>query len=202
LAAYDAQPCARAERPPASLPGALVAALLGARSTQLLEREPVLSRTIRCAIPAVVLLLMLGCAPSAMHHAFSFDARADSSDVEVLDFRYGDSKLPATRPSDRQLRDGQVPQYAIVGGPMPRPSSLYVKWRLKSTNQVYEDAVDLRNRLPRDITDHRVYFLISGPQLYVYLVTPERIPNGNSPGPISRYSHLKTITVYPDNSQK
>jgi hypothetical protein len=65
-----------------------------------------------------------------------------------------------------------------------------------------EETVDLRYRLPRDITDHRVYFIVRGPQLYVYLISPERRPPdmpGNGP---RVYSHLKTTTIYPDQPKQ
>jgi hypothetical protein len=51
---------------------------------------------------------------------------------------------------------------------------LYVKWRIKSTGEIYEDTVDLRNRLPEDMHRQRIRFVVWGPQLYVYLISPKR----------------------------
>lgn len=131
-------------------------------------------------------------------HAFSFDARWDSPDVEVLNYRYGDSKQPGARVQEYSLRDGKIPQAAGINGPMLRGDFLYVKWRIKNTGDVFEDTVDLRSRLPADIAQHRVHFVIKGPQLYVYLISPERKPADWPPNGPRRYDFLKVITIYPD----
>ena len=83
---------------------------------------------------------------------------------------------------------------------MLRGDFLYVKWRIKSTGMVYEDTVDLRNRLPADIKDHRVTFIIRGPQLYVYLIPPEgrKRAKGKPPNGPRMYEDLDTVTIYPD----
>lgn len=74
----------------------------------------------------------------------------------------------------RQAKDGDFLGYQMgVNGPIPVGEFLYVKWRLKATGEVFEQRVDLRGRLPRDMTDHELTFVIDGPQLYVYVVTPQ-----------------------------
>ena len=81
---------------------------------------------------------------------------------------------------------------------MRRPDSLYVKWLMKDKNKIYEDTADLRNRLPKDFTDCEVYFVVQGPQLFVYLVYPDaREPNSAAVGP-SKYRHRKVLKIYPD----
>lgn len=80
---------------------------------------------------------------------------------------------------------------------MLRGDFLYVKWRNERTGQVYEDTVDLRQRLPADIAKHRIHFIIKGPQLYVYLISPEpRPPNMPVNGP-RMYRNLKSTLIYP-----
>jgi hypothetical protein len=135
--------------------------------------------------------------PAVVDHAFSFDAISDSSDVYVLDYRYGDSKLPMVRNPEHLLKEGRSLQSANIIGPMKQGDSLYVKWRIKSTGQIYEDTVDLRSRLPADITDHKIYFIIQGPQLYVYLISPERRPPDVPRNGPRAFSHLRTTTIYP-----
>ena len=75
---------------------------------------------------------------------------------------------------------------------------LYVKWRIKDTGLVYEETVDLRQRLPRNIKDHTVYFDIKGAQLYVYLISPERRPPDMPPNGPHMYDYRKIFTIYPD----
>jgi hypothetical protein len=85
-----------------------------------------------------------------------------------------------------------------VSGAMLRGDFLYVKWRNVDTYQVYEDTVDLRSRLPRDIEGQRVYFMIRGSQLYVYLISREsKPPDMPAIGP-RMYRDRKVIQVYPD----
>lgn len=75
--------------------------------------------------------------------------------------------------------------------------TLYVKWRVKATNEVIEDTVDLKSRLPRDMTDHRVYFVIGGRQLNVYLVSPDLRPaHFPTVGP-KKYQYYKVYSIYP-----
>jgi len=153
-----------------------------------------------------ILVLAAVCALAAcaadtriVNHSFGFDVRRDGQDAIVLDYRYGESKLPVRAPEEA-VKKGEVFYFSGVTGPMLRGDYLYVKWRNKNTDQVYEDTVDLRSRLPDDITDHRVYFMIRGAQLYVYLIPPEskrRLPGAPSVGP-RMYSDLDTKKIYPD----
>ena len=148
-----------------------------------------------------VLFALLGCASGSklVDHAFSFDAVRESPDVQVLNYQYGNSKQPGARPPAWALqKEGYVAGGTSINGPMLQGDTLYVKWRIKSTNAVYEDTVDLRKRLPADITNHRIHFEAKGPQLYVYLISPQPNPPGwptyDPPG----YTHKKTYVIYPD----
>lgn len=78
------------------------------------------------AIP--LLLVMTACAssPDIVEHGFSFDARWDSKDVEILNYRYGNSNQPGARPQDYSLREGKAPQQASITGKFPREDTLYV----------------------------------------------------------------------------
>jgi hypothetical protein len=157
------------------------------------------------------LALSVGCAtgPSLVNHSFSFDARWDSPDIEILEYRYGDN--PMTRTPNYRAKDGGIRQSLGVNGPFPRGDSLYVKWKLKSSGAVHEDTVDLRERLPRDMTNHRIYFVVDGHQLRVFLISPEKV-SGRCPAdralaartmePRDRvfrlYCDRQITTIYPD----
>ena len=154
------------------------------------------------ALLVVVMLALAGCATNAevVDHAFSFDTRYDGQDAEVLDYRYGASKLPVRAP-EAAVSEGKPLYQANVHGPMLRGDSLYVKWRDKATGKVYEDTVDLRQRLPANITDQRIHLIIKGPQLYVYLISPgPKRPNSTVGGP-RMYRDLETTLIYPDKPQ-
>src|SRR5438128_7415003 len=145
-------------------------------------------RTLNLIFPIALCLLLGACTSSSssqtlseklaedpnaklfVEHAFSFDAPNDSRDVEILDYRYGDSGIPATHADEKSRREGRVRQYVNVNGSMLRGDFLYVKWRIKTSGAVFEDTVDLRRGLPADLKDHRIHFIVDGSQLYVYLI--------------------------------
>jgi len=137
-------------------------------------------------------------------HSFSFDTPHDSPDVEVLDYKYGRSGNVATRPEKKRVEMGQTFASSSASGPIPRGDFLYVKWRLKNRMKMgeylgtYEDHVDLRNRLPADITGLRIHFVIDGSQLYIYLISPGLKPASEPAGPVAQYSMQKQVKIYPD----
>jgi len=179
------------------------------------------SHWIICLIMGLLLTTLTVCAtggPQLVDHAFGFDAVRDSPDAQILDYRYGDSQLPGARASKSEIRREVVRQGTNINGPMRRGDSLYVKWRIKSTGQIYEDTVDLKSRLPRDITHDRIHFIVKGSQLYVYLITSEKLRPNPCPPPIERhklrksvnpndrifatYCSLKIATLYPDQPKQ
>lgn len=131
---------------------------------------------LKCLVIGVVLTLG-ACAigSDAPIHEFEFDTWVDSPDVEVLDYQYGTSRQPGVRPSAESLRLHQVGQASGVNGAMLRGEFLYVKWRIRKTGEVYEDRVDLRNRLPKDLDHCNIHFVIDGAQLNVYVISPEKV---------------------------
>lgn len=122
-----------------------------------------------------LVLALVACATGGakrVPHAFNFEGWNDgwAKQAELLAFSYGDQYAPTRAVS----RDGKGIGYSDgVNGPMPVGEFLYVKWRLKASGEVLEQRVDLRDRLPRDMTDHELTFVIDGRQLYVYVVTPQ-----------------------------
>lgn len=111
------------------------------------------------------------------YHSFSFNAITDAKkyghpEVEVLDYAYGDSHRPRTSPSkvDREMNPFFYEQNTT--GEMPRPEFLYVKWRVRATGQVFEDRVDLSHRLPADITNYEIHFVVDDAKLFVFALPP------------------------------
>jgi len=131
-------------------------------------------------------------------HAFNFEGWNDgwAQQAELLAFSYGDQYAPTRAKS----RDGKgIGNSWGVNGPMPVGEFLYVQWRLKATGEVLEQRVDLRDRLPRDMTDHELTFVIDGRQLYVYVVTPERKKAYGEPPVLKtwRSNFAKAYEIYP-----
>lgn len=151
-------------------------------------------------VAAALLLAVSGCVtePRNVFHSFSFGGYGDNQGIEILNYRYGESKLTATRPPDWSLATGHIGQGANIGGAFPVGDSLYVKWRIDATGAVYDDTVDLRNRLPHDMTDQRIHFVIKGPQLYVYLISEQLHAAGAPDCPVTVYRIFKCTSVYPE----
>ena len=152
----------------------------------------------RFTVALVYLVAACASGPQIVDHTFAFDALRDSPGTQVLDYRYGDSRLPGASNPDYIRREGRSLQRTGVTGPMRKGDSLYVKWRTLSDNKIYEETVDLRKRLPKDITDCELYFVIRGPQLYVYLVLPQRRPPNVAPNGPRQYHDNYVLTIYPD----
>lgn len=140
-------------------------------------------------------------------HSFSFDTRHDSPDAEVLDYQYGSSRQDGTYANKERVAMGEDFPSERISGAMPRGDFLYVKWRIKNRMKpweyigTYEDKVDLKTRLPADITGLRVHFVIKGSQLYVYLISPGLKPKSEPAGPVREYSSQKQVQIYPDQQK-
>lgn len=149
-----------------------------------------LAMAAACAAP-------LATVDTAQYHAFGFDARQDSPDSEILAYRYGPGNIPQLRsPFFKEDREG-LAQYGGIHATMSIEGGLYVKWRLRSTGQVFEDTVDLRVVLPNDYRNQWVYFVAKGPQLFVYRVeTTPRPADWPAIGP-RKFQHEKAHQIYP-----
>ena len=120
-----------------------------------------------------LLVVVMGCAmgPKLVSHSFNYDGFNDkwADKVDLLAYSYGDEyhKL-----EDKAAAGSTLGAQGNVNGPIPVGEFLYVRWRVKATGEVLEQRVDLRDRLPRDMTEHGLTFLMDGKQLYVYVTTP------------------------------
>lgn len=146
-------------------------------------------------------MVLNGCAMSSavVDHSFEFDARADSPDVEILDYRYGESLNPGASNPDVFKRKGEAPQGIRISGPMKVGDRLYVKWRIRETGAIYEHTADLKKRLSIDVTNQRIYFLIKGSQLHVFAIPRDdkrRQPHAPAIGP-AKYRYLDVVSIYP-----
>ena len=88
-----------------------------------------------------------------------------------------------------------IRQGASVSGDMLHSDELYVKWRINAKQKVYEDTVNLKALLPHDIRNHEIHLTINGPQLFVYLITPERRPESWPIAGSPMYHFLKVLTL-------
>ncbi len=141
--------------------------------------------------------------PRGSYHTFSFDGWFDkwAPEVDLLAYDYGGvygMVRKTTEPEDRTLgyRTG-------VHATMPSGDYLYVKWRIKSTDEIVEDKVDLRKLLPQNMFEHTVTFVIDGHQLIVYLVTP-KAKSMTAPPVLKTYlsKYNATFEIYPNNTFK
>ena len=159
----------------------------------------------RCVL--LLALLLTACAaqqpagPKLVDHAFGFDARVDSKDMEVLAFKYGIGGTPQTQaPFWKDEKDPR--QGTNTNGPMPLADTLFVKWRIRSTNEVFEDTVMLKPLLPADMNRHRIYFVVQGAQMFVYLsdLTRQKPLGEPTVGPF-RVQLYPTRQIYPSTTQ-
>lgn len=169
-------------------------------NTDLMKFPPLPEKCLKWLVSLAMLVVAAACAasPEIVDHAFAFDTGKDGQNAVVLNYRYGGPQL-AIRAPEWAVKQGRSFTFESVQRPMPKGDYLYVKWRDNATGRVYEDTVDLRHRLPEDIADHTLYFMIRGAQLYVYLISPasvERPPEMRTVGP-RMYRDRKIVRIYP-----
>ncbi len=151
---------------------------------------------------------MLG-QPERVTYDFEF-TMLDTPDIELMEYRL-ETESPThifrTVKVNTQQAGWVVLQTHNVGAmPYYRPTRLYVKWRIKSTGQEYQDTVDLTHRLPKDMEDSRLTFRMEGShlgkQLFVYLSTRELRPKDWPIQGPPIYQYHKVLVLYPDPAQQ
>ncbi|MBI3223279.1 MAG: hypothetical protein HYZ46_09530 [Nitrosomonadales bacterium] len=166
-----------------------------------------------CAI--MVLFTLTACATGGIKdkdiyqtHSFSFDVRQDMPDIEVLDYQYSNSRHNGIRANREVINMGLPFNSQGIYGPLLRGDFLYVKWRVKKPGTLlpeylgtYEDRVDLKSRLPADITGLEIHFVIRGAQLYVYLIWPYDEKHEYPVGELKNFGKVKQMQIYPDPSK-
>ncbi|MFP8780548.1 hypothetical protein [Hydrogenophaga sp. RWCD_12] len=151
---------------------------------------------------AGLLLAMAGCATGQsaklVNHSFNFDGWKDGwqKTAQLIEYSYGDQDASVRR----KAPEGDFLGYqSDVTGPMPVGEFLNVRWRMKATGDVVEQRVDLRGRLPANMANHALTFVIEDRQLYVFVVTPRELPTGaeRSPAKTWRGKYNLVYEVYP-----
>jgi hypothetical protein len=144
-----------------------------------------LKRLLPCALAALALQGCTGSGQRQVFHSFNFDGLNDGwysgpqSNVQLQEYSYGDQYRMVR--DKVKAGDEFLPPTTSVSGPMPIGEFLYVRWRLKDSGEMIEHRVDLRDRLPWDMRNKEVTFVIDGKQLYVYLVTDQGKEYGTPP---------------------
>lgn len=121
--------------------------------------------------------------PKVALHTFTCNGYSDSNKwvekVDLLAYSYGDRgamlRDSVDDPRTKWLLDNVGKTSLTCGGVIgfiPVGDFLYVKWRIKSTGEVLEERVNLKDRLPQNMDHHTLTFSIDERQLHVYVVTP------------------------------
>lgn len=159
-----------------------------------------------------IFLLLSACAPpqaitsdTRIWHSFTFNTYEfdgkGKQDVEVLDFIYGDPKGRPNKCYPELVERGECQQGGNWNGLLYRHElkTLYVKWRVISTGETREVTLDMQKKLPANFGDKfELFFSFRGPQLYVYLVTPQRRAASELPNGPEATAYRKTLTLYPE----
>ena|SRR5947209_3424438 len=100
------------------------------------------------------------------------------NDVDILDWQYGEhgyvdeaqQRLPRARKS--YVERGIPVNPGGMGGVFPVGDFLYVKWRDKATGEIHEEKADLHGRLPRDMNNRGLVWMIDQGRLNIYVFPP------------------------------
>ena len=123
--------------------------------------------------------------------------------IEILDFKYGSSNKVGTVSSPKRPDTGRIDQAGGVYGLMPAGDILYVKWRVISSGKIFEDTVNLKDRVPYDMEHKIVHFAVKDSQLIVYVIEGNSKNQLHAQGaadcPPPEYTMLKCTRIYPDH---
>lgn len=157
-------------------------------------------------VAVLAIAMLLGaCAsgPQLVWHKFAFDGWSDgwAKQVDLLEYSYGD-QYHMVRDKVREGTES-LGYGANINGPMPIGEFLYVKWRIKGTGEVRGERVDLRDKLPSNMFQHGLTFVIEDKQLYVYLVATA-VRDSKQPKPLKTYlsRYNETYEIFPSNTYK
>ncbi len=160
----------------------------------------------------ILMLNLTACATNSLagdemvRHKFSFnkyefDGKAGVERVQVLDYLYGnpDGYTARTAPEYRKRGESEQGTSERLNTMRSDLKVFYMKWLDKQTGKVHEVTIDLVKKLPKDFSrKHRFFASFKQGQLYAYVITPERIKEGELPNGPRASNYLKTITIYPE----
>lgn len=127
------------------------------------------------------ILVCVGCASNNNYSRYAFELypRRDSPNADLLGYKYGAGNfVGSSLPHEGR---NNVPYDFPLGVTnfWPPASQLYVKWRSKIDDQIYERTVDLTNRMPARIGEAcLVTFLVNHDQLRIFLIAMNRRDSG------------------------
>ncbi len=125
-------------------------------------------------------------------YGFSFGGYGGTYDITLLDYDYGEFR------ARNIYGNNTVGQRLNTFFNFPPARFLHVKWRINSTDKVYEETADLQGRLPRNMTGYTIYFALKGGALYVYLISSRLREPGASGCPERAYRDFRCARIYPD----
>lgn len=116
-------------------------------------------------------------ARSRPFYSVEFNTASESNDVDILDWQYGiQAAADRQAPPILRARPSWVAQGEPLGGGdigvMPVGDYLSVKWRSKNSGGAHEMRADRTNKLPADMNNYTIHWLVKGAQLYVFLFPP------------------------------
>ena len=103
-----------------------------------------------------------------------------NSTADILDYAYGDGGGGiGLRTSDvDRARVKETGDDALGGmdmsGYFNRREYLYVQWRDKASGRIFEEKVDLLDKIPERPQNYSLYFEIWGKNLWVYFFPPKK----------------------------
>ncbi len=106
-----------------------------------------------------------------VNHGFEFDVRKDSPGIDILDYEYSTRK--PSKEAYLGIGGSSIAQWNGIYGGFPVGDFIYMKWRIRSTGEIFEDRVNLRGRLPSDMTDQQIYCVIDAEILYIFIISSE-----------------------------
>jgi hypothetical protein len=133
----------------------------------------------RALLLMTLVICLSACATGGPVYSQGFRFEANTT-AQILDYAYGNNGAPlmlGTSNADHELmKEGRTHSVTPVNmdGYFGRREYLYVKWRDNASGQVFEEKVDLRDKIPRAPENYSLNFEVWGKNLWVYLFPPKK----------------------------
>lgn len=117
------------------------------------------------------------------YYEMAFDTYRDGQNAVILDYKLLSKSAvqfsadPTSLKAYGGLTNESIHRSALY------PTDLYIKWLDRETGKEYSANASLRRTAAEDLTGFKVYPMVLGSHLYVYLISPHRNPNALTIGP-------------------
>jgi hypothetical protein len=167
--------------------------------------EPKFVAAALLSVAGLLLSTLSACATTTRpaYYEFAYGELRIDSHVNILNYRLSTRNEVIIEADQHYVTVGQIQQTRTTGGFYPIPNTLYMKWMVTTTGEVYQDTVDLEKLLPSDMDGKIIHASIDGAALSIYVIEKTdpfvKLPSDIPDCPVDLYRRTRCTRIYPDH---